>query len=97
MTQYACVKCTEPLGDWCDPYCPICEDDTLAVEVLEPGITRDQYIEICRHFKAQGENHKLTRMRRLSKFTGRTIHDYWDVTQTEAAQLLEEWADGVRH
>ena len=62
----------------------------------EPGITRDQYTAICRHFSAQGEVNRARRMRRLTAATGRDIGDYWDLTEAEADRLLKEWAHGIR-
>src|SRR4249919_1294711 len=96
MTQYACVQCCEPAP----PGAYDCPCGGALIEVLEPapadGITKDQYVAICRHFSAQGEVNRARRMNRLTAFTGRDIGDYWDLTQAEADALLKEWVDGVR-
>ncbi len=93
MTQYACVQCCQPAepGDY------DCPCGGALAEVLEPhpaGIRLPQVKAICRHFSAQGEVNKQRRLRRLSKFTGRAIWDYWDLTQAEAAALLRTWTHG---
>jgi hypothetical protein len=97
---WVCATCgTAVVGDAYDPWCETCGDDVISIPAthFEPEpISRGQYIAICRHFSAYGEVNRARRMRRLTKFTGRDIGDYWDLTQAEAAALLKEWADGVR-
>ena len=84
---YVCHQCGTRLGDAL-PWCPTCRDDVLAVRVTgttqpEP-IRTEQRVAICELFKVLGVMHKATRMRDLSRYIGRQVSDYDELTAAEA-------------
>ena len=99
---YVCVRCGTRLGDSI-PWCPTCQDNVLAERVTgtsqpEP-IRHQQRIAICQLFKLLGVMHKATRMRDLSRYIGRDVGDYDQLTAAEAdtaAKALRERNHGVR-
>ena len=99
---YVCHQCGTRLGDAL-PWCPTCQDDTLAVcagttSQPEP-IRHDQRIAICVLFKTLGVMHRETRMRDLSRYIGRRVSDYGQLTAAEArtaSAALRERNRGTR-
>ena len=86
VLAYECHGCHTRMGDDL-PYCRTCGDDMLAVQAVtsQPEPSSDkQRITICVLFKALGEMHKDTRMRDLSRYTGRQVSDYGQLTAAEA-------------
>ena len=99
---YECHRCRTRLGDSI-PWCPTCRDDVLAIRVDtsdQPEPIRDlQRIAICVLFRELGVMHRETRMRDLSRYTGRHVSDYDQLTAAEAdtaAAALRERNRGIR-
>jgi len=95
VLAYVCHKCGTSMGDAL-PYCRTCQDDMLAIQAAtsqpEP-IRHQQRIAICQLFKTLGVMHKATRMRDLSRYIGRDVSDYDQLTAAEAdtaAKALRE-------
>ena len=102
VLAYVCHKCGTWMGDAL-PYCRICQDDMLAVQVAtsqpEP-ISDGQRVTICVLFRELGVVNRAERMRDLSRYTGRDVGDYDQLTAAEAgvatAALRERNRHGVR-
>ena len=101
VIAYVCVRCGTRLSD--DDWCIACRDKVLAIQAPtsqpEP-IRGGQRIAICVLFKTLGVMHRETRMRDLSRYIGRHVTDYDQLTAAEAdtaAAALRERNRGTRN
>ena len=86
VLAYVCHRCGNWMGDAL-PYCRTCEDDMLAIRAAtsQPEPIRErQRITICVLFRELGVVNRAERMRDLSRYTGRQVSDYDQLTAAEA-------------
>lgn len=84
---WVCARCGTPAnGASFDPWCPACQDKTIAIQASP--ITYIQYREISDLFTSMGEINRNRRMRRLAAITGRLVRDYRDLTSSDAAMAI---------
>ena len=95
---WVCVHCQTPVnGTRFDPWCPTCQDKTIATDASP--LTYEQYRAICDLFTSIGEINRGKRLRWISQAIGRAIRDYGDLTSAEgdaAHTKLKERVHGVR-
>ena len=95
---WRCARCRMPVnGTRFDPWCPACQDKTIAVE--DAPLAYGQYRELCDLFTSIGEINRARRLRWISTAIGRQVSDYRDLSAadgTTALTQLKERVNGVR-
>ncbi len=99
MTGWVCVHCGSPVhGDTYDPWCDVCQSDTVARQAGVPEPARPGQIRAIRAlFISRGEVNRNRQLRRIARITGRPVTAYAQLTAAEADTVKTTLQGGPAH